>query len=157
MLDAALFRSVLGRFATGVTVVTARDEKERDHGMTVSSFCSLSLEPPFVLICVGHDTVLHGVMRTAPHFAVNVLASGQETLSRRFAEVDEGRFDGLELARGITGCALLAGTVASLECSVVHRYPGGDHSIIVGQVIAAAARDAHPLIHFRGGYGGIDF
>jgi flavin reductase (DIM6/NTAB) family NADH-FMN oxidoreductase RutF len=152
MLDPDLFRSVMGRFTTGVTVVTAQDAAGRDHGMTVSSFCSLSLSPPLVLICVEHSTELHRVLQSAEVFAVNVLASDQEMISRRFAEPDAGRFDGLAFTRGITGCALLAGALASLECAVRARHPGGDHSIIVGEVTAATARDGRPLLYYRGGY-----
>ena len=96
MIDPDTFRSVLGRFASGVTVVTARDRDERDHGMTVSAFCSVSLVPPLVLVCVDHAASSHDVLLESPHFAVNVLAVHQEPLSRRFAGVDEAtRFDGV--------------------------------------------------------------
>jgi flavin reductase (DIM6/NTAB) family NADH-FMN oxidoreductase RutF len=152
VLDADLFRSVLGRFASGVTVVTARDAAGRHHGMTVSAFCSVSLVPPLVLISVEHITELHAVMLKATHFAVNVLASEQEPLSRRFAAADDGRFDGLAFTRGLTGCAVLGGVLASLECAVRERYAGGDHTIVVGEVLAAAARDGRPLLYYRGGY-----
>ena len=156
MLDPDLFRGVLGRFPSGVTVVTARDDAGRDHGMTVSSFCSLSLVPPLVLICVEKAASLHDVLGGAAHFAANVLAGDQEPLSRRFAELDDGRFDGLAVARGLTGCALLAGTVASLECAIRDRHPGGDHTIVVGEVIAAEVRDARPLLYYRGEYSQMD-
>jgi flavin reductase (DIM6/NTAB) family NADH-FMN oxidoreductase RutF len=152
VLDPDLFRSVMGRFASGITIVTARDAAGRDHGMTVSSFCSLSLVPPLVLICVERTTELHVVLRAAESFAVNVLASDQELVSRRFAEVDSGRFEGLAFARGLTGCALLTGTLATLECAVSARYDGGDHLIVTGEVIGAEARDGRPLLYYRGGY-----
>jgi flavin reductase (DIM6/NTAB) family NADH-FMN oxidoreductase RutF len=152
VLDPDLFRSVMGRFASGITIVTARDAAERDHGMTVSSFCSLSLVPPLVLICVERTTELHVVLRAAESFAVNVLASDQELMSRRFAEVDSGRFEGLAFTRALTGCALLTGTLATLECAVRARYDGGDHLIVTGEVIGAEARDGRPLLYYRGGY-----
>lgn len=142
----------MGRFASGITIVTARDAAGRDHGMTVSSFCSLSLVPPLVLICVERTTELHTVLRAAESFAVNVLASDQELVSRRFAEVDSGRFEGLAFTRALTGCALLTGTLATLECAVRGRYDGGDHLIVTGEVIGAEARDGRPLLYYRGGY-----
>lgn len=152
MIDPDLFRSVLGRFTSGVTVATARDASGEDHGMTVSSFCSLSLSPPLVLICVEQSTELHRVLASARAFAVNVLADDQEMISRRFAEPDAGRFEGLAFTRGVSGCALLAGTLASIECTVRARHPEGDHTIVVGEVTAAAARDGRPLLYYRGGY-----
>jgi flavin reductase (DIM6/NTAB) family NADH-FMN oxidoreductase RutF len=152
VLDPDLFRSVMGRFASGITIVTGRDAAGRDHGMTVSSFCSLSLVPPLVLICVERTTELHAVLGAAESFAVNVLASDQELVSRRFAEVDSGRFEGLAFTRALTGCALLTGTLATLECAVRARYDGGDHLIVTGEVIGAEARDGRPLLYYRGGY-----
>jgi flavin reductase (DIM6/NTAB) family NADH-FMN oxidoreductase RutF len=83
---------------------------------------------------------------------VNVLASDQELMSRRFAEVDSGRFEGLAFTRALTGCALLTGTLATLECAVHARYDGGDHLIVTGEVIGAEARDGRPLLYYRGGY-----
>lgn len=151
-IDPALFRSVLGRFASGVTVVTARDSARTDHGMTVSAFCSLSLDPLLVLICVEHNTVLHGVLADASQFAVNMLASGQESISRRFSEQIDDRFEGIGYTRGITGCAILGGVLGYLECDIDARFPGGDHTIIVGKVIAAAAHKGSPLLYYRGGY-----
>ncbi len=152
LLDPALFRSVLGRFASGVTVVTARDKERNDHGMTVSAFCSLSLDPLLVLICVEHNTVLHGVLSEATQFAVNILSAGQESISRRFSEQMDDRFEGIGYARGITGCAIFGGILGHLECEIEARHPGGDHTIIVGRVIAAAAHKGSPLLYYRGGY-----
>ncbi len=151
-IDPALFRSVLGRFASSVTVVTARDRERNDHGMTVSAFCSLSLDPLLVLICVEHNTVLHGVLADATQFAVNILSAGQESISRRFSEQIDDRFEGIGYERGITGCALLGGILGHLECDIEARYPGGDHTIYGGTVIAAAAHKGSPLLYYRGGY-----
>jgi len=152
MLSPDLFRSALARFPTGVTVVTARDSAGRDHGMTVSAFSALSLVPPLVLICVERTARLHGLLAHASFFAVNVLAEHQEPVSRRFAEVEEGRFDGLAVARGLTGCALLEGTVAAYECALRDHHPGGDHTIYVGEVLAVDVRDGVPLVHHLGEY-----
>lgn len=152
MIDSSTFRSVLGRFASGVTVVTTRDADQRDHGMTVSALCSLSLEPPLILMCIDHETVMHGALDTATHFAVNILAADQESIARRFAEQMDDRFDGLGYTRGITGTVLLDGILAHIECELVDRHPGGDHTIFVGCVIAGDARGERPLLYYRGGY-----
>ena len=152
MIDAATFRSTLGRFATGVTVVTARDTSGRDHGMTVSAFCSVSLDPPRVLCCVERSADMYPVIAGASQFAVNILTTAQEAISRRFAEERDDRFDGLGYTRGVTGCVLLDDILAYLECSVASRFDGGDHMIVLGDVIAAGAADGRPLLYYRGGY-----
>src|ERR1041384_665004 len=104
MLDPDTFRAVLGRFASGVTVVTTTDANGRDHGMTVSAFCSLSLEPPLVLVCIECTASMHDLLQPEQAFAVNVLSHSQEPLSRRFATGDPpNRFDGLGYHRGLTG------------------------------------------------------
>lgn len=152
-VDQATFRSILGRFASGVTVVTAR-EGEVDYGMTASAFCSLSLDPPLALVCVEHSARMHDVLERADAFAVNMLTADQEAVSRRFAEQpDDDRFTGLGFDRGVTGAALLHETLAFLECELVGRHPGGDHTIFVGRVIAAEAGEGdRPLLYYRGGY-----
>ena len=152
MLSPELFRSALSRFPTGVTVVTARDRAGNDHGMTVSAFTSLSLVPPLVLICVEHTTRLHEGLRTSTHFAVNVLAAGQEPLSHRFADPGDDRFDGVPLVRGLTGSALLDGALAIYECAIRDRFPGGDHTIITAEVVAVTVHDGPPLLYHRGAY-----
>jgi flavin reductase (DIM6/NTAB) family NADH-FMN oxidoreductase RutF len=152
LLSPDLFRSALSRFPSGVTVVTARDRAGTDHGMTVSAFCAVSLVPPLVLICVEHTARLHDALQGCTHFAVNVLADDQEALSRRFAEQEEGRFEGLAHSRGLTGSVLIDGAVAAYECAIRDRFPGGDHTIVTAEVVAVAVRDGTPLVHHRGGY-----
>ena len=152
-LDPDTFRSVLGRFASGVTVVTARDPSGRDHGMTVSAFCSVSLVPPLVLICVDHAASSHDTLLETAHFAVNVLAAHQESISRRFSGLDENvRFDGVGYSRGSTGSALLDDALAHIECRHVAHHPAGDHTIVIGEVEAAEAYADRPLLYYRGGY-----
>ena len=151
-VDPDTFRSVLGRFASGVTVVTVRDAAGRDHGMTVSAFASVSLSPPLVSVCVGHDATMHPVLDGLAFFGVNVLASEQEALSRRFASKDGDRFEGIGFTRGKTGVALLDDVLAWLECRVVARHEAGDHTILIGAVEAADARGGRPLLYYRGGY-----
>jgi flavin reductase (DIM6/NTAB) family NADH-FMN oxidoreductase RutF len=152
-LDPTAFRSALARFATGVTVVTSRDGDGRDVGMTVSAFSSLSLSPPLILLCVDHAASVAPVLCHTEHFAVNILAEDQEALSRRFAEHEVDRFDGVPFTRGLQDLALLGGAVAHLECRTSARHPGGDHTIIVGEVLAVAMFERNPLLHYRSGYG----
>ncbi len=151
-IDADHFRAVLGRFATGVAIVTLRDHEGRDHGMTVSAFSSLSLDPPLVLVCIGADAAMSTVMHTAESFAVNILSADQEALSRRFAGKVDDRFVDLPCARSALGHALLDGALGWLECRVIARHPAGDHVIVVGVVDDASAHDARPLLYYRGGY-----
>ena len=151
-LDPALFRSVLGRFASGVTVVTTRDAEGTDVGMTVSAFCSVSLDPPLVLCCIEHTADMHDALVRATAFAVNILADDQEAISRRFSLHEEERFDGIGYERGQSGAALLAGALAWIECRTFARYDGGDHTIVVGEVEHAEARNGAPLLYYRGGY-----
>ena len=143
-IDPELFRAVLGRFATGITVITARDLDGRDHGMTVSAFSSLSLSPPLVLMCIGNEATMAPVMRTADTFAVSVLGDDQEALSRRFSGRLDDRFADLTVDRGPLGNAWLNDALATMECRIVARHPAGDH--------VGATRDGRPLLYYRGGY-----
>jgi flavin reductase (DIM6/NTAB) family NADH-FMN oxidoreductase RutF len=152
-IDPDAFRSVLGRFASGITVVTTLDTDKRDVGMTVSAFCSVSLHPPFVQLCIDHEASMFDALQHAERFGVNVLAAEQEALSRRFADLDAShRFDGLGYSRGESGVVLLDDALAHLECRVVARHQAGDHTLFIGEVERATARDARPLLYYRGGY-----
>lgn len=152
-IDPDSFRSVLGRFASGITVVTARDADGRDVGMTVSAFCSVSLEPPLVQVCIDRSASMFNALQRAEHFSVSILAAEQEALSRRFAAEDSThRFDGIGYSRGENGAVLLEDALAHLECRVFARYDAGDHMLFLGDVQRAEARDARPLLYYRGGY-----
>jgi flavin reductase (DIM6/NTAB) family NADH-FMN oxidoreductase RutF len=152
-VDPDTFRSVLGRFASGITIVTARDADGRDYGMTISAFCSVSLTPPLVLICVDHEASSHRTILEARHFGVSILAAHQEPLSRRFSGADEDkRFDGIGYMRGLTGAALLDDALAHIECRRVAQYDAGDHTVVIGEVEAAVAHGHRPLLYYRGGY-----
>ncbi len=150
-LDQDAFRAVLGRFASGVTIVTVRATGGGDHGMTVSAFSSVSLVPPLIMVCIGDDSSLRPVIADATNFGVSILAANQEPLSRRFAAHGE-RFDGVGFTRGENGIALIDGALAFMECRVVARHPAGDHTIVVGEVEAASVGDDRPLLYYRGGY-----
>lgn len=160
MLSPDTFRSVIGRFASGLTIITALDDGGVDHGMTATAFCSVSLVPPLVQVCVDQSTTMHGVLGRATHFAVNFLASEQEELARRFGSgepqrggiPEEDRFDGVGYTRAVGGAALLNDALAHIECRVSARHPAGDHTIVVGEVEIATVHDARPLIYYRGGY-----
>ena len=158
-IDPSTFRSVLGRFASGVTVVTVRDSENCDHGLTVSAFCSLSLDPPLVLICIEKDASLHDVLASgniASRFAVNILEAKQEEVARRFAEEHPDRFEGIGFSRGITGAPILDDCLAVIECDVQSRHPAGDHTIVIGTVIGSATNEGRPLLYYRGGYATLD-
>jgi flavin reductase (DIM6/NTAB) family NADH-FMN oxidoreductase RutF len=152
LLDPDTFRSVLGRFASGVTVLTTRTGNA-DLGMTVSSFCSLSLNPPLVLSCVDKTADLHDLLLKNQRVVFNVLSAGQEALSRRFSE-EEGsrRFDGIGFHRDRHGVAVLNDVLASIEGAIIERHDGGDHSIFVAGVDGATSNDLRPLLYYRGGY-----
>lgn len=146
------FRAVLGRFASGVTILTVRDAQGVDHGMTVSAFCSVSLMPPLVLACIDHTAEMAPVLPEVTHFGISILAEGQEALSRRFAELPASRFDGIGYTRADSGVVLLDEALAHLECRKVAAHPAGDHVIYVGEVEWANTEQERPLLYYRGGY-----
>ena len=152
-IDPDSFRSVLGRFASGITVVTTQDSDQRDLGMTVSAFCSVSLRPPLVQVCVDHEASLHGALLQNQRYAVSILAADQEALSRRVsAAISTRRFEGIGYQRGESGLRLLDDALAHLECRIVAAHDAGDHTMFVGEVESASARSAQPLLYYRGGY-----
>ena len=153
---AADFRHALSHFPSGVVVITVRDAEGVDHGMTVSAFCSLSLDPPLVLSCIGHDATIAEAVAAADSFGVSVLGEDQHALSTRFAAAHEDRFDGVPVSRGSLGVALLSGALAQIECAIVGRHESGDHTIVVGKVIGVQTRDGLPLVYFRGAYHRLD-
>ena len=152
-LDPDSFRSVLGRFASGITVITTVDADGRDVGMTASAFSSVSLQPPLVQVCVDRTASMFDALLHAERFGVSVLADEQEALSRRFAAVESShRFEGIGYTRGDSGVVLLDDALAQLECRIASRMEAGDHVIFLGEVERATARDARPLLYYRGGY-----
>jgi flavin reductase (DIM6/NTAB) family NADH-FMN oxidoreductase RutF len=120
--------------------------------MTASSLASVSLHPPLVSVCIDHTADLHDAIAASERFVVNILESGQEALSRRFADQHEDRFDGVGYHRSPEGLVLLDGALAHIECERHATYPGGDHTIILGRVIGGSTADGHPLLYYRGGY-----
>jgi flavin reductase (DIM6/NTAB) family NADH-FMN oxidoreductase RutF len=146
------FRAVLGRFPSGVTVVTTTGTDGADQGMTVSAFASVSLDPPLVLICIERTASAHDALTAAPGFIVNILSASQEQIARRFSIVDIDRFEGVGYSRSGSGYAVLDDVLGVIECSTFALHEAGDHTIIVGQVETANARSGSPLLYYRGGY-----
>jgi flavin reductase (DIM6/NTAB) family NADH-FMN oxidoreductase RutF len=149
------FRRVMGQFATGVTVVTTRLGDEV-HGLTANAICSVSLEPLLVLVCVDHAADTHPLLEKSGVFAVNILSDEQEHVSRLFAgptEEKAGRLEAMGYRTAVTGAPIIDGCLAYLDCRVVAAYPGGDHTIFVGQVEEAEIGEhSSPLLFFRGRY-----
>jgi flavin reductase (DIM6/NTAB) family NADH-FMN oxidoreductase RutF len=151
MIDEMRFRQVMAHFASGVTVVTSVSES-RFTGITVSSFASLSLQPMLVLVAIDHRAGSHAAITASGRFAVNILSEGQEYLSRRFASADAAKFTEGTYTLSPNGVPLLNGALAQIECVLHSALPGGDHTIFVGEVTAAAVNDTRPLLYYRSGY-----
>jgi len=147
------FRRVLGHFATGVTIVTIKDEAGNPYGLTVNSFTSVSLEPLLVLICLSHAAQGYSFFSKGRPFGVSILTLDQEELSNRFASREiTDRFENVPYIEGKTGVPLLPNSLAWLECRIVEAYPGGDHTIFIGAVEEACFHPGAPLIFFSGRY-----
>ena len=156
-LDALEYRRVVGRFATGVTVVTAVLDGEH-HAMTCNSFTSVSLDPVLVLFCAEKIARFHDAVLSAGQWAVSVLGQGQESASRHFARRGrslEHQLEGIAHTLGpVTGAAVLDGALASLECRTVSTTDAGDHTVVIGTVLGLSVPDpqAAPLLYYEGRY-----
>jgi flavin reductase (DIM6/NTAB) family NADH-FMN oxidoreductase RutF len=153
VVDTAAFRQVMGRYATGVTVVSCVQDGF-DHAMTANSFTSVSLDPPLVLVCVENDSRFHEAITSVDRWAVSVLTEGQRGRARWFATRGRplvGQFDATPTRRSpLSGALLLDDALATMECRTVAVHPAGDHDIVVGEVLALdlARPDAEPLLYF---------
>ncbi|MBV9506408.1 MAG: flavin reductase [Acidobacteriia bacterium] len=145
------FRRACGRFATGIAIASVNDAGT-PHGLTVSSFSSVSLVPPLVLFCLGHLVTNIEEFRRARYFSLNFLGEEQRHLSDRFAQKWHDRFDGIAWHKGVTGAPLIAGALATMECALYQRFTSGDHDIFVGEVVGTSVNDGAPLIHHAGRY-----
>jgi (E)-2-((N-methylformamido)methylene)succinate hydrolase len=150
------FRRACGAFATGIAIATVIGRDGKPHGLTVNSFTSVSLHPPLVLICVAHKAATHGPFASAESFAINILHTGQEHLSSRFASSHPNRFDGVAWSEGAGGVPVLADSLAVLECVTKERIEAGDHTIFLGEVRHAVcpvqANNSAPLLYHCGKY-----
>ena len=150
--DARHLRSALGRFPTGVTVVTTRTPAGKPEGLTANSFAALSLEPPLVLWSVGRLSPSAAAFVASGHFAINVLRAAQTDLSHRFATRRQHKFDGVAFADGLGGCPVLDGMLATFEGTIASITEGGDHLLFIGRVHRLAYGDGEPLIFNAGKY-----
>jgi len=151
-VSSEVFRQACGRFATGVAIAGAIDANGVPHGLTVSSFSSVSLDPPLILICLGHAIAAIDVFRQSRYFGLSVLRDDQRELSERFAMRLDDRFESLAWRHGETGVPLLDGALASIECETRHRSAAGDHDIFIGEMLRASVQEGEPLIHFASEY-----
>ncbi len=146
------FRHALGRFASGVTVVTTKDSGGRLHGITVSAFCSVSLEPPLILVCIEKNTGSHYAFEQSDSFVVNLLREDQQYLSDRFASSLPDKFAEVKYYSGIDDLPVLEDVLANLECRLVNSHASGDHTIYVGEIEKATINDGKPLVYWHGNY-----
>jgi flavin reductase (DIM6/NTAB) family NADH-FMN oxidoreductase RutF len=147
-----LFRRACALFPTGVAVLTTRAPDGTPHGLTVNAFCSLSLDPPLVLVAVDRICGLLETFEKSGHFAVNFLSSEQRNLSVRFSELPEGRFTGVSWTPGSEGAPLIEDAIGSIECRTKNIIDAGDHRALIGEVIAANVGEGEPLVFFRSSY-----
>jgi flavin reductase (DIM6/NTAB) family NADH-FMN oxidoreductase RutF len=154
-MDPGSFRRAMSAFPTGVTVVTVAGPDRRPYGMTVNAFASVSLEPPLVLICLARSGRGQQLIGAIGAFGVNVLAEGQEELSRRFADRRRPMhaFDDIAVQNGVTDCPVLLDAAASFDCRVHRIVDAGDHVVVLGEVLALRHRpELAPLVFHGGNY-----
>lgn len=151
MFDSKEQRRIMGHFATGVTVVTTRTAAG-PWGMTASAVCSLSLEPPLVMVAVDKRAQIHALIKEAGCFAMNILSDAQEHLSQRFATRGPKEFSDLALRAGVTGAPIFEDALGFVDCKLYNVLPGGDHDLFLGEIVAGDARDVPPLLYCRGRY-----
>lgn len=146
------FRAALGKFPSGVTIVTTKDADGRLHGITVSAFASVSLEPPMILVCVDKRAGSHDAFAESGAFVVHILEESGENHSNQFASHSSDKFDGIEYRRGIEEIPVLENALVALECRLAHAHEGGDHTIFVGEIERAEIRNGNPLVYWHGDY-----
>ncbi|MFS8976458.1 flavin reductase family protein [Cupriavidus necator] len=152
MTDAREFRNALGRFATGVAIVTTRTPDGEPWGVTVNSFSSVSLEPRLVLWSLAKKSYSLEAFRKTGSFVIHVLAADQEHVSNRFARGADGKFAGVPCTDGIDGSPVLPGCAAVFQCRNTHQYDGGDHVIFIGEVRHYDTSDREALLFYKGSY-----
>ncbi|MGH2709411.1 MAG: flavin reductase family protein, partial [Actinomycetota bacterium] len=151
-VEQTIFREVIGRFASGVTVITTRLD-EQDFGTTASAMSSLSMDPPMLLVCLNRTSETRRAISDAGRFAVNILAGGQSEVAYAFARKSPDKFRDFPMVRGNHDIPLIPGSLATLECRVEDTATGGTHTVFMGTVSRAEARQGEPLTYFRGRFG----
>lgn len=146
------FKNALSLFASGVTVITTKDSDGIFHGLTVSAFCSLSLRPPLILICIEKTTGSHNAFEESGEFVVNILRENQAHLSNHFATPLDDKFMGIEYFTNGNNLPILKNALVSLECRLKNSYDGGDHTIFVGEIEKSHINEGKPLVYCEGNY-----
>lgn len=155
IVDQMVFRDVVGRFASGVTVITTTVDGKQ-FGTTASAMSSLSMDPPMILICLNKTSETGAAVLTSGTFAVNILAKGQEQLASQFAVKGDDKFAGVATTPGVLGDPLIDDTLAAMQCRTVETVTGGTHTVFLAEVVEADARDLEPLTYFRGKFGRLE-
>ncbi len=146
------FKAALGKFASGVTVVTTKDASGNLHGLTVSAFSSVSMNPPLILVCILKTTGSYSSFEKSKTFIVNILDESQQQVSNRFASHSDDKFSGQNYDLNENGLPVLADCLVNLECTLKHSYDGGDHTIFVGEIEKAIITHGRPLLYWSGNY-----
>ncbi len=152
VFDQREFRNALGRFATGVTVITTVGANGKPEGITANSFSGLSLEPPLVQWCIGKSAPTHDIFKESHHFAVNILRADQRHLSNQFATPSVDKFVGIDWLPGLGGCPIVGDPLAAFECGNWAQNDGGDHTILIGEVLKFRYKEGEPLLFSAGKY-----
>ena len=143
------FREALSRFASGVTIVTALDSTERPRGFTASAFCSVSLQPPLVLVCLAATADCHSIFRPGVGYAIHILRADQEALALRFGQRRHDKFEGVDVGTAEDGLPALSSALVRLSCRLQALHEGGDHSILVGGVESVSIGDGMPAVYYN--------
>ncbi|MDI1344969.1 MAG: flavin reductase family protein [Pseudolabrys sp.] len=151
-IDSYHFRNALGQFATGVTIITTMAADRCPVGVTANSFTSLSLDPPLILWNLRQTSRSFPMFENSSRFAINVLSETQSDIAMNFATRSFDRFQGVDWYEGAHGAPIIGGSLATFECAHVAKYPGGDHAIFVGRVLAFQAGSGRPLLFFEGSF-----
>ena len=154
-VDQATFRRALAQLAGGVVVVTSADAENGPAGVTATAVCSVSLEPPLVLVCLSAGSRTREKIATSGRYAINVLDSGSRAHAERFAQAGDGKFDGLSWTSGRFGCPVLPDSIAVCECEVEQSVEAGDHTVFIARVLGVTTAEtprSRPLLWYRGRY-----
>lgn len=146
------FRAALSRFASGVTVVTLKDGEGNMHGITVSAFCSVSLNPPLILVCIDNGAGSHSAFYEGKRFVVNILREEQTEYSNQFASQIPDKFFNIHHHEGLEGIPVLKDSLVNLECRLTQSLEAGDHTIFVGEVERTHIKEGNPLVYYLGDY-----
>ena len=146
------FRRALSQFASGVTVVTLKDKGGNPHGITVSAFSSVSMNPPLILVCIDNEAGSHYAFRESERFVVNILEERQREHSDQFASQIPDKFINIHHHEGLEGIPVLKNALVNLECKLVNDFIAGDHTIFVGEIERAHVSEGNPLVYYAGDY-----